>query len=874
MAAGGPMAVRDAPCDEDALLGGVLGAANGGGGGDGGAAGGASGGASGGVLGAASGGGGSGAAGGVLGAASGGGGGGQASGADVGGHVARRFDIISGKLRQGWQVWAHNNPLQHAEYHAEHALTQTHWHVTADALAALDSGRIGPDQVLAWGARFASGVSLSVRLLAYGNVDANGAAGLGAIVSRCLSPGGVADGDAPAPRVVRLLDTKEEGGEREGARLLAEAAARLAEVEGAGGKREGEKVAATGEEGTGKASAEGEESRGEGGGGGAKAEERSAARRADVSVEGAQQQAALRQAAAPLAHAAAVAEAEVEAGAAAAAAAALPTAAALPAAAAAAVSAAVAAASAAAPPVQRPAPGGDGEVAGGGSIGQQQAQDQQEQEQEGHGQQQTQTQQQPQQQQQQQQTQPPQQQQTQQQTQTQTWRTRGGGLNVRYLPPNPNPANSNSAAFYICQIGLGYPDDAHASAALDLLARVASKPCFHALRTVQRLGYTAACAPHGLHGVLGFAVKVQSPHARASVLRDRITAWLSDFAAELGEIPEERLADFKAALRERYDDPPKSLSDAAARAWGPIRRGTLDFGARQAKAAALQGLDRAQLLAFYNECVRPGGARAAALCCEVQGRATGGPRPRVASLEGGGGGGGGGDGGGAEGGEEEEEAGGREAVAVGGEEGEEGAAVGGGGEAAPAPPRAHVQGGDDGGREEGECGEDCGEDCTAGGGAGGRGGRGRGRRGRGVRGGGVVGARGGGKRVKLRHSAPPLAMLGGDGGDGAADGEGGAAWLGVPPVGLGVAPAASAPRGSSPRGTSLRGSSPRGSSPRGSSPRGSPFTGSSGSTVWRRVAADDVGVTTVGVGELGSLKASLQVFVPRHQVPRQAQAAP
>lgn len=41
------------------------------------------------------------------------------------------------------------------------------------------------------------------------------------------------------------------------------------------------------------------------------------------------------------------------------------------------------------------------------------------------------------------------------------------------------------------QVGEGAPRDVRRSVLLELLVQVASKPCFHALRTVQRLGYTA-----------------------------------------------------------------------------------------------------------------------------------------------------------------------------------------------------------------------------------------------------------------------------------------------------------------------------------------------------------------------------------------------
>eukprot|EP00955_Chlamydomonas_euryale_P073469 361753-Chlamydomonas_euryale.AAC.5 len=95
-----------------------------------------------------------------------------------------------------------------------------------------------------------------------------------------------------------------------------------------------------------------------------------------------------------------------------------------------------------------------------------------------------------------------------------------------WLPPSPLPHPRATCV----QIGVGAPDDVEASVLLDLLSRVASKPCFHALRTVQRLGYSAGCAPLRLHRCLAFVVRVQSPGLRARALRGRIDAWLHAFA--------------------------------------------------------------------------------------------------------------------------------------------------------------------------------------------------------------------------------------------------------------------------------------------------------------------------------------------------------
>ena len=44
----------------------------------------------------------------------------------------------------------------------------------------------------------------------------------------------------------------------------------------------------------------------------------------------------------------------------------------------------------------------------------------------------------------------------------------------------------------------------------------------------------------------------------------------------------------QVSLRERYCEPPRSLSEAAGRAWAPIRKATFDFDTRRLKAQYIE----------------------------------------------------------------------------------------------------------------------------------------------------------------------------------------------------------------------------------------------------------------------------------------------
>lgn len=65
----------------------------------------------------------------------------------------------------------------------------------------------------------------------------------------------------------------------------------------------------------------------------------------------------------------------------------------------------------------------------------------------------------------------------------------------------------------------------------------------------------SGCQVHRLHGVLGFAVRVQSAATHpASLLRDRVAAWMLTFREELCALPGDRLEHFKVCQFNKCHD--------------------------------------------------------------------------------------------------------------------------------------------------------------------------------------------------------------------------------------------------------------------------------------------------------------------------------
>ena len=71
------------------------------------------------------------------------------------------------------------------------------------------------------------------------------------------------------------------------------------------------------------------------------------------------------------------------------------------------------------------------------------------------------------------------------------------------------------------------------------------------------------------------------------------------------------------ALREKYLQPPKSLREAAGRAWHPIHARTLDFNRRKQKAVTVEKMVLEDLLKFHEEYLTPNGVKSGMLCTQI-----------------------------------------------------------------------------------------------------------------------------------------------------------------------------------------------------------------------------------------------------------------
>ena len=99
------------------------------------------------------------------------------------------------------------------------------------------------------------------------------------------------------------------------------------------------------------------------------------------------------------------------------------------------------------------------------------------------------------------------------------------------LGNNPDEQNSVLELYYqLCG------QDLPSRSLLSLFEQCIDEKCFNTLRTKQQLGYSVDSGMRLTHGMLGFAIRVQSASHDPNVLEERADAFFRDFVATLGDM--------------------------------------------------------------------------------------------------------------------------------------------------------------------------------------------------------------------------------------------------------------------------------------------------------------------------------------------------
>lgn len=133
-----------------------------------------------------------------------------------------------------------------------------------------------------------------------------------------------------------------------------------------------------------------------------------------------------------------------------------------------------------------------------------------------------------------------------------------------------------------------------------LMGQILRTPYFNDLRTHQQLGYAVFVTPSVLRRTPGLAFVVQSPVASARALVQATEAFLTAYRPFLADMPETEFNEYKQGLIGRLLESDKNLNDRSQRYWSDLDVGFTNFDSRMQIAAAIQSIDHATLLAFYD----------------------------------------------------------------------------------------------------------------------------------------------------------------------------------------------------------------------------------------------------------------------------------
>ncbi len=142
-------------------------------------------------------------------------------------------------------------------------------------------------------------------------------------------------------------------------------------------------------------------------------------------------------------------------------------------------------------------------------------------------------------------------------------------------------------------------DSVDAQVQMMMLAQVIRSAFFQSLRTDQQLGYVVTCAYYPLARVPGLAFLVQSPAYGVGEINKRVETFIRDYHQQIGGFDDAWFEQQKQALMTQLQESPKNLAEQSMEYWADMTLNYTGFDHRQQQIAALQKLQRTDLLKAY-----------------------------------------------------------------------------------------------------------------------------------------------------------------------------------------------------------------------------------------------------------------------------------
>ncbi|TKB53901.1 insulinase family protein [Ferrimonas aestuarii] len=145
----------------------------------------------------------------------------------------------------------------------------------------------------------------------------------------------------------------------------------------------------------------------------------------------------------------------------------------------------------------------------------------------------------------------------------------------------------------------------HKAAMFSLLNHAMSSQFFHELRTKQQLGYMVGTSYVPLNHYPGLMFYIQSPVASPQRLIEAIDQFIADFSYALMQITHQQWQATKQGLVNQILEADTNINARAQRLWTSIGNQDVDFNQRQAIADAILTVERAEMIRFIIERMKP-----------------------------------------------------------------------------------------------------------------------------------------------------------------------------------------------------------------------------------------------------------------------------
>ncbi|KAE8996936.1 Insulin-degrading enzyme [Phytophthora rubi] len=193
------------------------------------------------------------------------------------------------------------------------------------------------------------------------------------------------------------------------------------------------------------------------------------------------------------------------------------------------------------------------------------------------------------------------------------------GVHYIYKCVHPNPENANCAVNCIYQIGVeNYMDRAK----LALFSQIVDEPLFDQLRTKEQLGYTVYSTPSRGNGVQSFKIVVQSNVAAPEFIEQRIETFWTELRKMIVGMSGDQLQEHIQSAVKGYIEKPKSQEEEVQALLVEIANHQYEFGRKMKLAKLVRTLQLSDMLQFFDDFIRPGGAMRKKLSVHIYGNET------------------------------------------------------------------------------------------------------------------------------------------------------------------------------------------------------------------------------------------------------------